>query len=309
MNSKIAFIYPGQASQYVGMASDLYDSFPKAVEYFNIANKILGFDLHDVCFNGPEDLLKQTYVTQPAIFVHSCIVSELLKARQVQPSVAAGHSLGEYSALVAAGALSFEDALNLVKLRGAAMQAAGEKNPGTMAAIIGMSAADVDELCRRAGQAGVVRPANYNSPGQIVISGSESGVAKAIELAKDMGARKAVPLVVSGAFHSPLMEPARESLRDALETTAFQDARIPVYTNVTAKPETRATELKKLLDLQLISPVRWQESVENMIQDGVGHFYEVGPGRVLTGLVRRIDRAYTPTSVDSVDDLEKLMAQ
>ena len=309
MDPKVAFIYPGQGSQYVGMARDLYASFPLVVDYFNRASEILGFDLHEVCFNGPEEMLKQTYITQPAIFVHSCIVTELLAKKNIQPDVAAGHSLGEYSALVAAGVLSFKDALKLVKMRGAAMQAAGEKNPGTMAAIIGMSAADVDELCRRVERDGVVRPANYNSPGQIVISGSKLGVAKAIELAKEMGARKAVPLVVGGAFHSPLMEPARDSLRDALETTGFRDARFPVYTNVTAKPETRAAELEKLLDLQLISPVRWQESVENMIQDGVERFYEVGPGRVLTGLVRRIDRAYTPTSVDTVADLEKLAAQ
>ncbi len=303
-----AFIYPGQASQYVGMAQDLYETYPLAKERFEEAGEILGFDLREYCFNGPEEKLKQTYITQPAIFVHSCILTELLAEKGLKPDMAAGHSLGEYCALVAAEALSFRDALRLVKIRGEAMQVAGEKNPGTMAAIIGMEDSDVEALCAKASEAGIVQPANFNSPGQIVISGSEAGIARAVELAPEMGAKRAVPLVVGGAFHSPLMADAQEKLHQAIEAAPFSDARIPVYSNVRAEPVTSAKEIKELLNLQLTHPVRWTACMQNMIRDGAESFYEVGPGKVLTGLGRRIDRKKMPKSVDTVADLEGITA-
>ncbi|HHL74014.1 MAG TPA: [acyl-carrier-protein] S-malonyltransferase [Bacteroidetes bacterium] len=303
-----AFIYPGQASQYVGMGQDLFETYTLAKERFAEANEILGYDLTDYCFNGPEEKLKQTYITQPAIFVHSCIVTELLAEKGLSADMAAGHSLGEYSALVAAGALAFRDALQLVKVRGRAMQEAGEKNPGTMAAIIGMDDSDVEALCAKASEAGIVQPANFNSPGQIVISGSEAGIARAVELAPEMGAKRAVPLVVGGAFHSPLMAGAQDELREAIETAPFRDARLPVYSNVRAEPVTAAAEIRELLNLQLTHPVRWTSCMLNMIRDGAEEFYEVGPGKVLTGLGRRIDRKKMPKSVDTVADIENIGA-
>ncbi len=303
-----AFIYPGQASQYVGMGQDLFETYTLAKERFAEANEILGYDLTDYCFNGPEEKLKQTYITQPAIFVHSCIVTELLAEKGLSADMAAGHSLGEYSALVAAGALAFRDALQLVKVRGRAMQEAGEKNPGTMAAIIGMDDSDVEALCAKASEAGIVQPANFNSPGQIVISGSEAGIARAVELAPEMGAKRAVPLVVGGAFHSPLMAGAQDELREAIEAAPFRDARLPVYSNVRAEPVTAAAEIRELLNLQLTHPVRWTSCMLNMIRDGAEEFYEVGPGKVLTGLGRRIDRKKMPKSVDTVADIENIGA-
>ncbi len=305
MELKIGFLYPGQGSQYVGMMQDWYETFPRAAEILDQAGEILGFPLKDICFEGPEEKLKQTYITQPAIFVHSYIVTEFLAERHLHPNVVAGHSLGEYSALVAAGVLDFADALRLVKLRGEAMQEAGEANPGTMAAIIGLEAEQVKQLCEQASAKGVVQPANFNSPEQIVISGSVEGVHAAMELAREQGARRVVELVVGGAFHSPLMEPAREKLKAALDETPFRDARIPVFTNVNAQPETRGSALKELLELQLIRPVRWVEIIAGMLEDGVNAFYEVGPGKVLTGLVRRISRDVRPTPIDKVAELEK----
>ena len=305
MELKVAFLFPGQGSQYVGMLKDWDARFSKAAKKLDRAADILGFDLREVCFSGPEEKLKQTYITQPAIFVHSCIVADLLAERHLFPEMAAGHSLGEYSALVVAGVLPFEEALHLVKIRGEAMQEAGEQNPGTMAAIIGLQPEAVEEICDQAGSTGVVQPANFNSPEQIVISGSPQGVHRAMELARERGAKKVVELVVGGAFHSPLMDPAREKLSNALQQTRFHDARIPVFSNVSAEPETRGEKLKELLELQLIRPVRWVESVENMISRGANVFYEVGPGKVLTGLVRRIRKEMRPTSIDKVEDMEK----
>ena len=303
---KAAFLYPGQASQYVGMGADLHEHYQTAREIYAQAEEILGFSLTEVCFDGPEEKLKQTATTQPAIFVHSVIVTELLVARGVSPKMAAGHSLGEYSALVAAGAIGFTDALALVKKRGQLMQEAGEICPGTMAAIIGLDADALAAICENASSEGIVQPANYNSPGQIVISGSIAGVHKAIELAQQEGAKRAIELVVSGAFHSPLMDHAKEELGVALESAEIRDANLPVYANVSAGPVLRAEDIKKLLFEQLSKPVLWESSVRAMIADGADMFYEVGPGKVLAGLQKRIDRSAPIATVGTAEELELL---
>lgn len=300
---KTAFIFPGQASQFVGMAKDLYETFELARSYFDRANEILGFDLKKVCFEGPEEELKKTYITQPAIFVHSVVVNELLKEKGQTPQGVAGHSLGEYSALVAGGSLSFEDGLKLVQKRGQLMYESGKKNPGTMAALIGLSEEQVYALCDELKSEGVIQPANFNSPGQIAISGDVAVIHKAIEKAKEMGAKKAVELVVSGAFHSPLMDDARAGLQEALEKTEIKAAQVPVYTNVTAQPVTAADEIRSLLYRQLTSPVLWQKSMENMIADGFERFYEIGPGKVLTGLLKRINRQVPCQPVGTVEQI------
>lgn len=305
--SKIALIFPGQGSQYVGMGKDFYDQFPAAKTLYEKANEILGFDLIKISFDGPEDALKQTKVTQPAIFVHSLVTLELLKEKikNLSFQMTAGHSLGEYSALVAAGALSFEDALKIVKVRAAAMQHAGEINKGTMAAVIGMDAEPLGKICCEAYTSGVVQCANYNSPGQIVISGSIDGVKKAMELAKEKGARMVKELVVSGAFHSPLMESAKEEVRKWLDTITFHDTAIPVYPNVTACSAKSGSEFKNLLIDQITAPVKWHETIVHMIADGATKFYEIGPGNVLQGLVKRIDKNIPCECIGKPDDLEK----
>ncbi|MEW5800311.1 MAG: ACP S-malonyltransferase [Bacteroidota bacterium] len=282
---KIAYIFPGQGSQYVGMGKDLYGQFPEAKRFFDEADSALGFSLSNICFNGPEEDLKQTKNTQPAIFLHSVALWTVLKPTDA--AMVAGHSLGEYSALVAAGAISFADAIKLVRLRGELMQKAGEENPGTMAAVVGLDSNIVVEVCAAASSAGIVQPANFNSPGQIVISGSVTGVRKAMELAKERGAKLVKELVVSGAFHSPLMQSAKGKLKEALDKTKIHDAKIPVYANVTAKPVIKADEIRTLLFEQVTSPVRWEESVVNMAANGATKFVEVGPGKVLQGLVKR----------------------
>jgi [acyl-carrier-protein] S-malonyltransferase len=299
--AKKAFLFPGQGSQYVGMAKDLFDNSVEAKEMIRTADEAVGANLSYIMFNGPEDQLKQTEFTQPAIFLHSVVLASLI--RTLRPDAAAGHSLGEYSALVAAGAIQFYEAMKLVRQRGLAMQYAGTVMQGTMAAIVGLQPKDVEQLCAEASSAGIVQCANFNSPGQIVISGSVEGVKKAMELCKAKGAKLVKELVVSGAFHSPLMEPAKEKLQNALNDTHFYDARFPVYTNVTAKPVTDKNEIKKLLFDQLTSPVRWEETIQNMISDGIEEFYEIGPGKVLQGLVKRINPNVKVFGIDKYEDV------
>lgn len=295
-----AFVFPGQGSQYVGMASDLVDRHPEARAIFQRADRILGVNLSELCFRGPEEVLRQTKNTQPAIFCHSIA---LLGAIAEVPAMVAGHSLGEYSALVASGALAFEDALRLVRLRGELMQQAGEEQPGTMAAVVGLSPEAIEEVCREASPRGVAQPANFNSPGQTVISGSLPGVHAAMEIAKSRGAKLVKELVVSGAFHSSLMERARDGLKLGLESAPIRDARIPLYANVTGEPVTRAAEIRDLLCRQLTSPVRWEQSVRNMIRDGATVFTEVGPGKVLQGLIKRTDPRVEIAGIDTWEDV------
>ena len=301
----IAFIFPGQGSQYVGMGGDLYNLYPDVQEIYSQANEILGFELSCVSFEGPEEQLKQTFITQPAIFVHSVAWIKLLTGR-ISAGYTAGHSLGEYTALYYAGALNFEDCLKLVKIRGVLMQEAGEQQKGTMAAIIGLDEKIVVSICQEASSEGIVQIANLNSPGQIVISGSVLGVRKAMGLSKLNKAKMVKELVVHGAFHSPLMEPAKNKFKDTLDNVKFNKVRIPVYTNVTGKPITEQTgpeEIKRSLYEQLISPVRWKDCIINMIRDGAEEFIELGPGKVLQGLVKRIDSTVVVRGFDKAEDL------
>ena len=281
-----AFVFPGQGAQFVGMGKDLYENNPVAKEMFDKANEILGFNITDLMFNGTDEDLRQTKVTQPAIFLHSVILAKTM-GDDFNPDMVAGHSLGEFSALVAAGALSFEDGLRLVSARAQAMQKACEKTPSTMAAVLALPDAKVEELCASVTE-GVVVPANYNCPGQIVISGSIEGVDAACAKMLEAGAKRALKLKVGGAFHSPLMEPARAELADAIAHTDFHAPKCPVYQNVNAEPQTDPETIKKNLIAQLTAPVRWTQTVQNMIAAGADTFVEVGPGAVPQGLVKEI---------------------
>lgn len=302
---KKAFIFPGQGSQYVGMAKDLYENSVEAKEMIRTAEDAIGISLSHIMFNGPEESLKQTDVTQPAIFLHSVVLGSII--RTLEPDMVAGHSLGEYSALVSAKAIQFYDAVNLVRLRGSAMLQAGIEKKGTMAAVVGLSSAALEEICDEASSDGVVQCANFNSPGQIVISGSVDGVHKAMELSKSKGAKLVKELIVSGAFHSPLMESAKDALKIKLDLTPLYDVKIPVYANVTAKPVFKSDDIKDLLNQQLDKPVRWEETINNMISDGADEFYEIGPGKVLQGLVKRINSDVKIFGIDKFSDVERYL--
>lgn len=296
-----AFLFPGQGSQYVGMGEDFYNNSNYAQDIYKTASDILGFNLQEFSFNGPEETLKETQYTQPAIFVHSIIVDKFLKEKDIRANAVAGHSLGEFSALVSADVLSFESALEIVKVRSSEMAQAGKNAPGTMAAILG---ADDDQLKIICKQNGVVVPANINAPGQVVISGEIKAIKNAIITAKEIGIRRALALNVSGAFHSPLMTPARQPLLDVIDSIEFNNAKIPVYQNVSASPVTNATAIRDNILNQLENPVLWCDTILNLKQMGITDFYEVGPGKVLKGLNLQIFPESTTITCDKLEHLD-----
>ncbi len=284
-----AFVFPGQGAQFIGMGKDLYEKYPVAKKYFDKSNEILGFDITEVMFNATtSDELKQTKITQPAIFIHS-VISSIVDENNFIPDMVAGHSLGEFSALVVSKALSFEDGLRLVYKRALTMQKACEMQESTMAAILALDDKTVEEVCEQINKELIVVPANYNCPGQIVISGSIEGVDKACEILKDRGAKRALRLQVNGGFHSPMMQPAKEELKEVIEKVTFNNPICPIYQNIDAKPHTDPNAIKENLIAQLTSPVRWTQTIENMILDGANQFYEYGPGNVLKGLIKKVN--------------------
>lgn len=304
---KTAFIFPGQASQKVGMGNDLYEGSLLGKEYFNIANTVLDYDIQKIIFKGPEELLTQTRFTQPAIYIVSVILGSLLIEKGVSPTVVAGHSLGEYSALTIAGSLDFQNGLELVKNRAESMFAADAENPGSMAAIIGLESEVVDELCAAYNKPdGIVVIANKNTPIQTVISGHTNAVKRVVDIAKQRGAIKAILLNVSGAFHSPLMRPAREALAEKINSIEIRDASIPVYANISAEPVEIAEEIKNCLIKQLEMPVLWSKTIGNMKRNGINNFIEVGPGRVLRGINKRIDHSLSVSNVSTLVELNQL---
>lgn len=305
-----AFLFPGQASQYVGMAKDLYESYDSSKELFQIASETLEYDLADVCFNGPEDKLKQTVYTQPAVFVHSCCIDLILKEHAILPSVAAGHSLGEFSALVCSEALDFQTAIKAITIRSRAMQDDCDHSSGTMAAVIGLDYQAVTETLQNAG--GIVVPANYNSPGQVVIAGEIEAVKNACSLLKEKGAKRAMPLPVGGAYHSLLMKSSSDIMRKFIaDEMEFSDFKFPVYSNVSAEPLSDSDKYKELLSKQILSPVLWYPILQNMYNDGTRRFVEIGPGKVLQGLVKRSikDPDLEIMGVDNVESLKNLLEE
>jgi [acyl-carrier-protein] S-malonyltransferase len=304
---KIGFIFPGQGSQYAGMGKDLFDNFHLVRKIYQKADSVLGNNISELSFNGPDETLKQTKFTQPALFIHSYSVAAILEEKNVKANVVAGHSLGEFSALACSKVFSFEDGLKLVHERAFLMNESAEKNPGSMAAIIGLKSNEVDKICSEAQATGLVQPANYNSLQQIVISGSLEGVEKAMEIAREQGAKRVIKLPVSGAFHSQLMSDAADNFKNTLDTVNLEKPQIPVYDNVTSKIVTDPVEIRINLYKQLTHPVRWVETIQNMINDGITNFIEVGAGKVLTGLVKRIDSSASIINCGTAGDIEKLL--